>query len=214
MARILVDISNDETIELIPILQSIGHEVFCIESNDKTSKNAKNDLFLKNIEFDNPGITLGEITSKNFKSDIPIIPVINLTESPDYPTLKDVLKSAPYGYILKHYDKPHNINELKFTINMALYKRKTENEEDNENLEDDFTNKKTKKALRESEEKFRTFIQQSLDGIILLDEQGHIIEWNKGNELITGIKRDDVIGKAYWQVKYDLAPSERHTLNA
>lgn len=71
--------------------------------------------------------------------------------------------------------------------------------------------KQTEEALTESEEKFRTFIQQSLDGIILLDEQGRIIEWNKGNEIITGIKKDEVIGKLFWDVKYRLTPLPRRT---
>jgi PAS domain S-box-containing protein len=71
--------------------------------------------------------------------------------------------------------------------------------------------KKTEKALKESEEKFRTFIQQSLDGIVLLDEKGRIIEWNKGHEIITGIKKDEVIGKLFWDVKYTLTPLPRQT---
>ncbi|WP_321422409.1 PocR ligand-binding domain-containing protein [uncultured Methanobacterium sp.] len=73
--------------------------------------------------------------------------------------------------------------------------------------------KKTEEALKESEEKFRTFIQQSLDGIVLLDEEGHVIEWNKGYEKITGIKKDEVIGKLFWEIKYQLTPPGRQTLN-
>jgi PAS domain S-box len=72
--------------------------------------------------------------------------------------------------------------------------------------------KQTEEALTESEEKFRTFIQQSLDGIVLLDEEGQIIEWNQGHENITGIKKDDAIGKLYWEVKYQLTPPQRRTL--
>ncbi len=37
--------------------------------------------------------------------------------------------------------------------------------------------KQVETALRESEEKFRTFIEQSSDGITLIDEQGFVIEW-------------------------------------
>ncbi|MBI5458813.1 PocR ligand-binding domain-containing protein [Methanobacterium sp.] len=73
--------------------------------------------------------------------------------------------------------------------------------------------KRTEEALKESEEKFRTFIQQSLDGIVLLDEEGHVIEWNKGHEKITGIKKDEAIGKLFWEIKYQLTPPERQTLN-
>nr|WP_054858693.1 PAS domain S-box protein [Methanobacterium formicicum] len=56
-------------------------------------------------------------------------------------------------------------------------------------LQDTSLSKKTEEALRESEKKFRTFVQQSLDGIVLLDEEGRVIEWNKGYEKITGMKK-------------------------
>ncbi|EKF85878.1 PocR ligand-binding domain-containing protein [Methanobacterium formicicum] len=73
--------------------------------------------------------------------------------------------------------------------------------------------KKTEEALKESEEKFRTFIQQSLDGIVLLDEEGRVIEWNKGYEQISGIKKEEVLGKLFWEIKYQLTPPGRQTLN-
>jgi len=194
----------------------MGHKVLSLESPDNSFINVEIDLFIKNIEFESlVGLTVDEITSNIFNYDLPLIPVISLTESSvessDYPTLKHVLKTAPYRYILKHEAKPYDVNEIKFTINMALYKLKNENKNGNGNLKDNSLSNKTQEALRESEDKFSTFIQQSLDGIVLLDEQGHVIEWNKGNELITGIKKEDVIGKKYWKIKYELTPPERRT---
>jgi len=54
--------------------------------------------------------------------------------------------------------------------------------------------KRSEEALRESETKFHRIIEQSTDAIILTDEQGAIIEWNRGAEQITGMKRSVVLG--------------------
>jgi diguanylate cyclase (GGDEF)-like protein/PAS domain S-box-containing protein len=66
----------------------------------------------------------------------------------------------------------------------------------------------TEEALRLSEEKFRHFFEQSLDGIVLIDEQGIIIDWNSGAEQIIGLRRDEVVGQTLWDVQYRVAPSE------
>lgn len=50
--------------------------------------------------------------------------------------------------------------------------------------------KQAEAALRESEERFRAFVTQSNDGIVLIDEDTHILEWNPAQERITGINRD------------------------
>jgi len=50
------------------------------------------------------------------------------------------------------------------------------------------------KALKESELKFRTFFDQSSDGLVLINQRGKIIEWNKAQETITQYKRHEMIG--------------------
>lgn len=59
-------------------------------------------------------------------------------------------------------------------------------------------------ALQESEQRFRSVIEQSTDGIILTDEQGMIIEWNHGMEQLTGLKRQNVLGLPTWQIQQQL----------
>ncbi|WP_414469438.1 PAS domain-containing protein [Methanobacterium sp. ACI-7] len=66
-------------------------------------------------------------------------------------------------------------------------------------------------ALRESEEKFRSTIEQSTDGIAIIDEEGKIIEWNKGMERITGYKSKEEINKFVWDSQFDLLPEEEKT---
>jgi PAS domain S-box-containing protein len=57
--------------------------------------------------------------------------------------------------------------------------------------------KRVEDALRESEETFRTFVEKSSDGILLVDESGMVMEWNPALETITGITREGAIGKPY-----------------
>lgn len=71
--------------------------------------------------------------------------------------------------------------------------------------------KQTAAALQESEEKFRSLIQQSLDGIVLMDEEGTVIEWNQGQTRITGLTRDDVLGRPAWDVYFDVLPLAQKT---
>ncbi len=71
--------------------------------------------------------------------------------------------------------------------------------------------KKTEETLRESEEKFRTHVEQSLDGIIISDEQGNVAIWNKSMESVTGILHREIIGKPIWELMYRLTPDEQKT---
>jgi PAS domain S-box-containing protein len=65
-----------------------------------------------------------------------------------------------------------------------------------------------RKALQESEEKLRSIIENSTDGIYLFDEKGLIIEWNTGLEQITLLPRDQAVGRPLWEVYYEFLPDE------
>jgi PAS domain S-box-containing protein len=69
-------------------------------------------------------------------------------------------------------------------------------------------------ATQESELKFRSFIEQSSEGILLLDEEGYVIEWNRALEELTGIGRDDAIGKAAWDIQVQLLTEDQKTPEA
>ncbi len=66
------------------------------------------------------------------------------------------------------------------------------------------------KELRQSVQKYRELVDQTADGVVLADENGVIIEWNRAQEELTGLSRDRVIGRAVWDVQHEVAlPEDR-----
>lgn len=65
--------------------------------------------------------------------------------------------------------------------------------------------------LSESDLRFRSLFERSLDGIVLIDEQGAIIEWNQAMEHISGLKRDEALGQPFWDTQVRLTREEPKT---
>ncbi|MGZ7048597.1 MAG: PAS domain-containing protein [Methanobacterium sp.] len=80
-----------------------------------------------------------------------------------------------------------------------------------ETVRDITEQKKAEMDLLESENKFRSTIEQSTDGIAIMGENGDIIEWNEGMEKITGRKKEEEIGKPIWESQFELLPEEEKT---
>ena len=74
--------------------------------------------------------------------------------------------------------------------------------------------KKAEEELIKSEKKFRRTIEESYDGIMLIDEKKVIIEWNRAMEEITGLKREDMLGSFLWDFVYKVSVEERKTPEA
>jgi signal transduction histidine kinase len=64
--------------------------------------------------------------------------------------------------------------------------------------------KKAEHQLWESESKFKNLVDQSLDSIIIIQDDGKITEWNPQTEKLTLIPSSSVIGKNVWDVELDL----------
>lgn len=58
----------------------------------------------------------------------------------------------------------------------------------------------------QTQQNFQSIIENSQDGMVLFDSNGRVIEWNPGMELITGLKKSQVVGRAYWEIRFLLAP--------
>jgi two-component system cell cycle sensor histidine kinase/response regulator CckA len=71
--------------------------------------------------------------------------------------------------------------------------------------------KRAEEALRASEQKFRSFVEQSSDGLVLVNEQGLIIEWNQARERMTGVKRDEALSRPFWEIQSRITLPEHRT---
>jgi PAS domain S-box-containing protein len=60
-------------------------------------------------------------------------------------------------------------------------------------------------ALRESEQRFRGVVEQSADGIVLADELGVVVEWNRAAEEICALSRTEALGKPLLDIFLQLA---------
>ena len=66
-------------------------------------------------------------------------------------------------------------------------------------------------ALSESEERYRTLLHQSAEGVMVLDDTGSITEWNLAMERITGMSRCEAVGRSAWDVATALSPTAERT---
>jgi response regulator RpfG family c-di-GMP phosphodiesterase len=82
------------------------------------------------------------------------IPVIYLTAYADDEILKRAARTEPYGYILK----PYKEKELKANIEMAIYRKKSENEE---TFDFEDTYKETTSFINKNEEPFKKILMGS-----------------------------------------------------
>ena len=57
--------------------------------------------------------------------------------------------------------------------------------------------RQAEEVLRQSEETFRSLVQESSDGIVITDEEGGVIVWNNALTQISGIPRDEALGNFY-----------------
>ena len=114
------------------------------------------------------------------------IPVIYLTAFADETTLQRAKITGPFGYLLKPFEE----RELLATIRMALYRYQAD------------------RKVKDSEQKFRSIVEEATDGIFLIDADGRVIEWNPAQEKITGITQKNALGRPSWDVWNELLSDE------
>jgi PAS domain S-box-containing protein len=68
------------------------------------------------------------------------------------------------------------------------------------------------KDLVESEERFRGFMEQSSDGLLLSDEEGRIIEVNRAALEELGVEKGAILGMAVWDLHFASLQPERRSM--
>jgi PAS domain S-box-containing protein len=193
IARILI-VEDDSSITLLStkILERLGYAIVGIAaSGDEAIQQAQQthpDLALVDIKLRGAKDGIETVTQLRASLDLA---VVYLTGHSDEETLRRAKETEPDGYLVK----PILEINLQVGIEMALHRHKMQ------------------QSLRDSEEKWRAVIEQSQDGIILMDKQGQLIEWNQAQEQITGLPRSQVIGRPLWDVQYHAAPAERRRIS-
>jgi PAS domain S-box-containing protein len=69
-------------------------------------------------------------------------------------------------------------------------------------IEDLTEQKNAEKLLSNTAEKYRTVFENSVEGILLIDATGTIIEWNKFLEKKTGFLKETAVGMKIWDVQF------------
>lgn len=161
MEKINILIVEDENILALGLkkkLENLGYAVSGMaDSGEETIRKIEAkvpDLILMDI------VIKGEIdgieTAAKLKKSYSI-PVIYLTAYADDEILKRAARTEPYGYILK----PYKEKELKANIEMAIYRKKSENEETFD-FEDIY--KETTSFINKNENSFKNILMGSYNG--------------------------------------------------
>jgi PAS domain S-box-containing protein len=128
------------------------------------------DLVLMDIQL--AGIMDG-ITAAGHIHSAADVPIVFLTGYSQDPLLQRAKTTVPYGYLLK----PVSQRELAATIEMALYRHMLD------------------RRLQESEERYRTLVEQASDGIFLVDREGHLINVNIAGCQLLGCTHEEILQK-------------------
>ncbi len=189
MADVNILLVEDESIEALDIkhtLESFGYKVPYIASGGEDAVEKVLDIM--------PDLVLIDIVLKGNFNGIKVasevkklkIPFIYLTAHSEEATVQEAKLTEPYGFIIKPYDPL----ELKYTIDIALYKKSVEKvRDDAEKLR-----RKTENDLKLASLYNRSLIEASLDPLVTIGPDGKITDVNQATATITGYSRKELIG--------------------
>jgi PAS domain S-box-containing protein len=146
-------------------LKSSGYSVISAASSGKDAlnhiKENKPDLVLMDVSLqgETDGMAAGRKVIAKYA-----VPVIYMTAHTDKSLLKEAKTSGAYGFLVR----PFQDSELKATIELALYRHKTE------------------RNLKDNENRLSTTLESINDAVISTDNEGIIIFINPLAELLTG----------------------------
>lgn len=190
--RILI--VEDEVIiahELRASLENLGYKICGMEMS------AENGIAL--CKKDPPDLVLSDITLKGRMDGIEAaeiirsrwgIPVVFLTADADLERLKKAHLVYPFGYLIK----PFREQDLKLTLEMALYVSKVDAER-----------KKAEEALRSSEEKLSRIFKTIPDPVSIIRlSDGIFLDVNETFIRVTGYPKEEIVGRPYYSGNPDI----------
>ncbi len=171
-------------------LVNMNYDIVASVSSGKealaTVRNHKVDLILMDIMIDGEidGIETAELIHQQMD-----VPIIYLTAYADESTFERAKLSDPFGYLLK----PFQERDLDLTIRTVLQKFSFE------------------KQIKTSETRYRSLFEQSLDAIIVFDNEGKILDANRAASDIYSFRLDKM---EEYHLYHLVQPKERLQLHA
>ncbi len=153
-------------------LTELGYDVVGVAASKEEAiqqaDETRPDLVLMDIKLQYPldGVEAAEQIRAQFD-----IPVVYLTAYADEEILRQAKATQPFGYLIK----PFNIRELHATIEMALQRHNLESQ------------------LKESETRYRTLFEKTVNPILVIDTQGNYIACNEAAIQFTECTRDELL---------------------
>ena len=180
MPKILI-VDDDFTIgmEIEEMLTALGYDVVGQAGSGqeavKMAQDLKPDIILMDIVM--PGEMSGIDAAEKIKAELDI-PIIFISGYGDSAYVERAKQIEPFGYVMKPFDE----KEVRAFIEIALHKRKIELklkkahdrlEKTNGELRREIKERKeTEKTLEASEQKYRTLVDNIMDGVYILNTEG------------------------------------------
>jgi PAS domain S-box-containing protein len=128
--------------------------------------------------------------------------------------LNSICKGNTESRMLRSRTKYDQILHLDITAR-PIYGKKTQTVTGIQAIVRDITQQvKTQQALIDSEEKHRKIVEGSIEGIIIMDQEGTILDWNPAASIITGFSAEDTLGQSIWTIIEQLEPTEMDNASA
>ena len=121
--------------------------------------------------------------------------------------LNSICKGNTESRMLRSRTKYDQILHLDITAR-PIFGKKTQTVTGIQAIVRDITQQvKTQQALIDSEEKHRKIVEGSIEGIIIMDQEGTILDWNPAASTITGFSTEDTLGQSMWNIIEKLEPT-------
>lgn len=121
--------------------------------------------------------------------------------------LDSIVKGNSEARMLRSITKDRQILHLDVTARPIFGKEVSQDVIGIQAIARDITHQiKTQQALIDSEEKHRKIVEGTIEGIVIMDNEGKILDWNPAARVITGLSQEETLGKQISDIIRQLDP--------